>query len=72
MEKIQSITYQVNLQHIVTYTYKHFCSENIAITQTRQSPLLQVHVSLGATQFEHHIGWGMVTKPNFWTKLTLH
>jgi hypothetical protein len=35
MEKIQSFTYHVNLQHMLTYTYKHFCSENIAITTNK-------------------------------------
>jgi hypothetical protein len=34
-KKIQSFTYQVNLQHTVTYTYKHFCSENFVITTNK-------------------------------------
>jgi hypothetical protein len=34
-KKIQSFTYQVNLQHTVTYTYKHFCYENFAITTNK-------------------------------------
>jgi hypothetical protein len=62
--KNQSFTYQVNLQHTVTYTYKYFCSENIAIITNKK-----VTTSAGAGVLsghrigtEYRIGHGYQTK----------
>jgi hypothetical protein len=49
MEKINSFTYDVNLQHTVTYTFKYFCSENIAITTNKT-----VTTSAGAGMLSGH------------------
>jgi hypothetical protein len=52
VEKILSFTHQVNLQNIVAYTYKRFCSDNITIITIKVAT-----TSVGAGMLGGHKIW---------------